>query len=102
MGEDRLEPRGGLLDFAHPRERLDRPEAADGEGRLAARNAVGPRRVAVEEAVGAQLAVEMGESAPEARRARVGIAVDAEEEEAGVRPLLVEDVHIALQPVAPA
>src|SRR5882724_8965177 len=102
VGKEVGEAFGRPLHFAHPGERLDRPEAADGEGRLAAGEAVGARRVAVEEVARPQRAVEVGEGAPEARPPRVDEAVDAEEEEAGVGPLFSQDVDVAPQAVAPA
>src|SRR5262249_34736708 len=93
-GQEVVEPLAGRPELPHPRQHLDRPEAAESEGRLAAGQAVRPRRIAIEESVPLELAVEAREGRGEARRARVAVAVDAQEEERGVDAVAAQGVDV--------
>src|SRR6185295_3878970 len=94
---DPREARVRRSDLADARQQLGRPEAADAERRLAARDAVLARRIAVDEAFAAELRFEAAEGRAQAVRRRIGVAAQPEQQEARVDAArgLAEHVDVA-------
>src|SRR5918995_3517588 len=90
-------------DILAPCPAFDRPEAADAEGALAGRQAIVHRgRVASDQGTTAELVVDMGAGGSHPGMGAIDVAIEGQQEQAGIDIVAIEQTSVAPDPLVEA